>query len=656
MYQKEERQNKESTTTENRQNENRRRMLKIIFFHTHRCGARFLSSKFDIHLTYKKKSYRYLMFRFFSLFLENIYLLPFPFFLGLNFFLQKDVKREFLFFNIFGVSRRGHCWAGPQNLLDGSAVEFLFLEQQLSQGNELVVVLHEHLLGVLEGAVDHGPRLRLRLRVQVLREGHPAATLRLLRVVLEAQVPHALRHTVQKQLVQGNLGRALKVVHGTGADVAERQLLRDAAAGEHAQLREKEHIGVGVEGLFLHLLGVATGATTGDDGELDDVLLQRARPRHDAVADLVIGRALERKVGHALAVLLSDEYVVDGVLEVLEADVLLAGDGGGERGLVDDGGDLSGGHAGGAVGQGHCELDVVDAWDIDHLRGNGGDLRRRRVVAVGALRGALGRRCVGLGLAVLVARDDAGEVEIKQLAASGAVGHGDGDFAVEASLTEQGLVDGVREVRRGHDDDVVRALHAVELRQQLVDGAVLLRRGPAHAPTTAAAADGVNFVDKHHTRVRRARGLEELAHTLGTAAAEHLNEVSTAAAEEGHIGLTGDGLCEQRLARAGTTRQEAALGETAAELRVLAGVLKEVNVLPHLLLGLVDADDVLEVCPLNVHAEVAALERVEHFHQLRGRARRFRVHHAAADVPHRYDKENKVGNQRPGPRRRRAHL
>ena len=64
--------------------------------------------------------------------------------------------------------------------------------------------------------------------------------------------------------------------------------------------------------------------------------------------------------------------------------------------------------------------------------------------------------------------------------------------------------------------------------------------------------------------------------------------------KNGHVGLAGDGAGEQRLAGARRADQQHALGDLAAQALELLRVLQELDDLLELLLGLVDAGDVVE--------------------------------------------------------------
>ena len=90
------------------------------------------------------------------------------------------------------------------------------------------------------------------------------------------------------------------------------------------------------------------------------------------------------------------------------------------------------------------------------------------------------------------------------------------------------------------------------------------------------------------------RLLEHVAHPRRADADEHLDEIRAGDREERHVGLAGDRAGEQGLAGAGRADQQHALGDPAADLLELLRVLEELDDLLELLLGLVDAGDVVE--------------------------------------------------------------
>ncbi len=108
------------------------------------------------------------------------------------------------------------------------------------------------------------------------------------------------------------------------------------------------------------------------------------------------------------------------------------------------------------------------------------------------------------------------------------------------------------------------------------------------------AADGVDLVDEDDAG-RVALGLlEQVAHAGGADTDEHLDELGARDREEGDARLAGDGLGEQRLARAGRADQQHALGNARAQGRELLRVLEEFDDFLQLVLRLFDAGDVQE--------------------------------------------------------------
>ena len=173
------------------------------------------------------------------------------------------------------------------------------------------------------------------------------------------------------------------------------------------------------------------------------------------------------------------------------------------------------------------------------------------------------------------------------------VGTVDDDAAIEAAGAQQRRIEHVRAVGRGHQDDAFVALEAVHLDEQLVQRLLALVVAAAE-PGAAMAADGVNLVDEDDAGRVLLALLEQVADAAGADADEHLDEVRAADREERHVGLAGNGAREQRLARSRGAHQQDALGNAAAELLELLRLAQELDDLLELVLGLVDAGDVLE--------------------------------------------------------------
>ena len=174
------------------------------------------------------------------------------------------------------------------------------------------------------------------------------------------------------------------------------------------------------------------------------------------------------------------------------------------------------------------------------------------------------------------------------------VGRVDGDAAVEAAGAQQRRVEDVGAVGRGQDDDALGAGEAVHLGEDLVERLLALVVAAERRAAAALAADGVELVDEDDRRRRRLGLVEEVAHAGGADADDHLDELRRRDREERHVGLAGDRAGQQRLAGARLAREQDALGDRRAERAVLVGVLEEVDDLDELVLGLVDAGDVVE--------------------------------------------------------------
>jgi hypothetical protein len=167
------------------------------------------------------------------------------------------------------------------------------------------------------------------------------------------------------------------------------------------------------------------------------------------------------------------------------------------------------------------------------------------------------------------------------------------DLAVEAAGTQQRRIEHVGTVGGGDQDDAFVGFEAVHLDQQLVQRLLALVIAAAEAGA-AMAADRVDFVDEDDAGRVLLGLLEHVAHAAGADADEHLDEVGARDGEERHVGFAGDRAREQRLAGAGRADQQHALGESSAEALEFLRVAQEFDDLLQVLLGLVDAGDVLE--------------------------------------------------------------
>ena len=222
--------------------------------------------------------------------------------------------------------------------------------------------------------------------------------------------------------------------------------------------------------------------------------------------------------------------------------------------------------------------------------------RERRLVdhlgEVGAdhARGALGEHAQ-----VRVVRElHLAHVDLQDLLAAPQVGPVHHHLAVEAPGAQQRLVEHLRAVGGGHDDDAGGGLEAVHLDEELVERLLALVVGGHGGDPAARLADRVELVDEDDAGGALARLLEEVAHARGPEAHEHLHELGAREREERHPRLARHRLGEQRLAGARGAHEEHPLGDARAEGGVLLRVLQEVHHLDELGLGLVDARHVVE--------------------------------------------------------------
>ena len=185
------------------------------------------------------------------------------------------------------------------------------------------------------------------------------------------------------------------------------------------------------------------------------------------------------------------------------------------------------------------------------------------------------------------------DVDAQDFLAAADVRLGDQHLAVEAARAEQGRIEHLGPVGRGHDDDALAAVEAVHLGEQLVERLLALFVA-AHRRLDADLAERVELVDEDDAG-RLGFGLvEQIAHPGRADADEHLDELRAAQAEERHRRLAGHRAREQRLAGAGRADEEHALGDAPADAGVLARGLEELDDLAQFLLSLVHAGDVAE--------------------------------------------------------------
>ena len=195
----------------------------------------------------------------------------------------------------------------------------------------------------------------------------------------------------------------------------------------------------------------------------------------------------------------------------------------------------------------------------------------------------------------LVQVDVLGELDVlrvhaERLIAPGEIRPVDDDAAVKAARAQKRLVEDLRPVRGGQNDDALARVEAVDLGEQLVER--LLALVVAAELGVSRAADGVNLVDEDDGRGDLRRLLEQIAHAARADADEHLDEIGAGDGEERHAGLARDGLGQQRLAGARRADEQRALGQLCADGGIFLRVMQEVDDLDERFLGLVLSGDV----------------------------------------------------------------
>ena len=331
-----------------------------------------------------------------------------------------------------------------------------------------------------------------------------------------------------------------------------------------------------------------------------DVLEEAAR---DGVARLVIGGQPLGAGGHLAALLLRAHLdLEDGLVDVFHRDEAVAATHGQQRGLVHQVFQVRAGEAGRALGDG-VEVDVLG-----------------QLLAAG--------------------------VDLQNGLAAADVGQGDVDLAVKAARAQQRLVEDVRAVGRGHDDDALVVREAVELDKQLVERLLALVVAAAEA-AASLTADGVDLVDEDDRGGDLLGLVEQVAHAARAHADVELDKVRARDRQELDVRLARDGLGQQRFARARRADEQHALGDARAHGRVGLRVLEEVDDLAELLLLLVAARDVGEgLFVLLVDADARA--RLAELRKAPGAAARL-LHHRRPE-PHRQRDEDDIGQQTDPPR------
>src|SRR5918992_4438328 len=313
---------------------------------------------------------------------------------------------------------------------------------------------------------------------------------------------------------------------------------------------------VGFRVVIAVLLGALVGDAQGLPPRHDRHPVDGVRPRHDEAQDgvtaLVVGDSLPLLWAHQQRALWAENDLLQGIQEVLLANLLLLTARRQERCLVD------------------------------------------QVPEVGSREP--GRRCRQLPQVHATGERHASGMDLEDRLAAHLVREVHHHAPVEAPGPQECLVEHVGLVGGGQNDHALLAGETIHLGQDLVEGLLLLARSPDRR-LAAGPSYGVELVDKDDRGGVLAGLLEEVAHATSADAHEQLDELRGAQGEERHTRLARHGPRQERLARSRGSHQEHAFRGRSPKAGVLLGVLEEVHDLDELVLGLLDAGDVLEGDP-----------------------------------------------------------
>src|SRR5574337_1445696 len=113
------------------------------------------------------------------------------------------------------------------------------------------------------------------------------------------------------------------------------------------------------------------------------------------------------------------------------------------------------------------------------------------------------------------------------------IGAIEGHLSVETPGPEQGWIEDLRTVRRGHDDHALVRVEAIHLHQQLVEGLLAFIVSADRVEPTSLS-ERIQLIDEDDAgRFFLSLG-EEVAYTSRPDPYEHLDEIRSAQAEEWH--------------------------------------------------------------------------------------------------------------------------
>ena len=167
------------------------------------------------------------------------------------------------------------------------------------------------------------------------------------------------------------------------------------------------------------------------------------------------------------------------------------------------------------------------------------------------------------------------------------------DAPIKASWTGEGCIQHISSVggcQQNHPRIVGKTIH---FREQLVQGLLPLVI-PSTDSGTALTTDGVNLIDEHDAWGLLLRLTEQITDPTGPDPDKQLNEFGGGHRKERHLRFTGDGTGQECFSSARGTHEQHATGNLGAKTGERFRLLKEGDHLLELLLGVVDAGNVLK--------------------------------------------------------------
>ena len=162
------------------------------------------------------------------------------------------------------------------------------------------------------------------------------------------------------------------------------------------------------------------------------------------------------------------------------------------------------------------------------------------------------------------------------------------DTPVKASRTKQRLIQNFRAVGSAKDQNSLRGIKAIHLRQQLIQRLLPLLIAPAVLGITASS-DCIDLIDKNNAGSVLGGLFKQVTYTAGTHADIQLYEIRSRQGEERHMCLSCHRTRKERFTGSGRTDKKCSLGELRTDLYVALRVVEKIHDLHQRLLGLISA-------------------------------------------------------------------